>query len=40
MKEEDNNQENGNELKNYTSLFAHLPKKYERTIQEISKDQC
>lgn len=27
-------------LKSYTSLFAHLPKKYERTIQEISKDQC
>ena len=28
------------EVKSYTSLFAHLPKKQERTIQEISKDQC
>lgn len=27
-------------LKSYSSLFAHLPKKYERTIEEISKDQC
>lgn len=27
-------------LKSYSSLFSHLPKKYERTIQEISKDQC
>lgn len=27
-------------LKSYASLFAHLPKKHEREIQEISKDQC
>lgn len=27
-------------LKSYSSLFAHLPKKYERAIEEISKDQC
>ena len=27
-------------LKSYSSLFAHLPKKHESTIQEISKDQC
>ena len=27
-------------LKSYSSLFAHLPKKHERTIEEISKDQC
>ena len=27
-------------LKSYSSLFAHLPKKYEKDIQEISKDQC
>lgn len=27
-------------LKSYSSLFAHLPKKYEKVIQEISKDQC
>lgn len=27
-------------LKSYSSLFSHLPKKYERTIEEISKDQC
>ena len=27
-------------LKSYVSLFAHLPKKHEREIQEISKDQC
>jgi hypothetical protein len=27
-------------LKSYSSLFAHLPKKNEREIQEISKDQC
>ena len=28
------------ELKSYSSLFSHLPKKYENTIEEISKDQC
>jgi hypothetical protein len=27
-------------LKSYHSLFAHLPKKHENTIEEISKDQC
>lgn len=27
-------------LKSYSSLFAHLPKKYEKDIQEITKDQC
>lgn len=27
-------------LKSYSSLFAHLPRKYEKDIQEISKDQC
>lgn len=27
-------------LKSYSSLFSHLPKKHENTIQEISKDQC
>lgn len=27
-------------LKNYSSLFAHLPKGVENEIQEISKDQC
>ena len=27
-------------LKSYMSLFEHLPKKQETTIEEISKDQC
>ena len=27
-------------LKSYHSLFAHLPKKQENIIEEISKDQC
>ena len=27
-------------LKSYSSLFAHLPKKEDRIIEEISKDQC
>ena len=27
-------------LKSYSSLFAHLPPKYEKDIQEITKDQC
>lgn len=27
-------------LKSYSSLFAHLPKKFEKEVQEISKDQC
>ena len=27
-------------LKSYHSLFAHLPRKHENTIEEISKDQC
>ena len=28
------------ELKSYSSLFSHLPRKYEREIPEISKDVC
>lgn len=27
-------------LKNYSTLFDHLPRRYERYINEISKDQC
>lgn len=27
-------------LKNYSSLFAHLPRKQEKYDQEVSKDQC
>jgi len=27
-------------LKSYSSLFAHLPKKFEKEVMEISKDQC
>lgn len=27
-------------LKSYSSLFSHLPKRHERIIEEISKDQC
>lgn len=27
-------------LKSYSSLFAHLPKKDENTIEAVSKDQC
>ncbi len=27
-------------LKSYSTLFTHLPKKHEREIKEISKDQC
>ena len=27
-------------LKSYSSFFAHLPKKEDRIIEEISKDQC
>lgn len=36
MKEEDNNQENGNELKNYTSLFTKEEIESGRTMSIIS----